>query len=152
MQTEVRGVQISYETVGSGRPFVWGHGLTSSRADDGKPPVMIDWERVANHVEVTRYDARGHGESAFTAEPEGYSWAELSKDQLELLDQLGMDRVILGGASMGAATACTPQSECRSGLKPSSWSSPRPPGKAGQRRPACTGRWRTSSTSAGSSC
>jgi pimeloyl-ACP methyl ester carboxylesterase len=105
MKTELRGVEIDHETAGTGRPVVWGHGLTSSRVDEAVPPVMIDWPRVSDHCALTRYDARGHGASGYTPEPEGYAWAELAKDQLALLDHLGLASVVLGGASMGAATA-----------------------------------------------
>ncbi len=101
----VRDVDISYDTAGSGRPVVWGHGLTSSRADESVPPVMIDWSKVSEHCALTRYDARGHGASGYTEEAEGYAWAELARDQVELLDHLGLDDIIIGGASMGAATA-----------------------------------------------
>ena len=101
VQVNIRGVDIQYETAGTGTPVVWGHGLTSSRADDLMPPVMVDWDRVAQHAQVTRYDARGHGISGYTPEPEGYTWAELAQDQLAFLSHLqreqGHDRVALGG-------------------------------------------------------
>ena len=105
MKAELRGVKIGYETVGVGRSVLWGHGLTSSRADEAVPPVMIDWPRVAEHCALTRYDARGHGASDYTAEPEGYAWSELAKDQVALIEHLDLGSVVLGGASMGAATA-----------------------------------------------
>jgi len=105
MKAELRGAKIDYETVGVGRSVLWGHGLTSSRADEAVPPVMIDWPRVAEHCALTRYDARGHGSSDYTAEPEEYAWSELAKDQVALIEHLDLGSVVLGGASMGAATA-----------------------------------------------
>jgi 3-oxoadipate enol-lactonase len=52
-----------------------------------------------------RYDARGHGTSGFSIDPMCYSWDELARDQLALLDALGIDRYIAAGASMGCGTA-----------------------------------------------
>jgi pimeloyl-ACP methyl ester carboxylesterase len=47
------------------------------------------------------YDARGHGRS----DPgETYGYAELAGDQLAVLDDRGIDRAVLAGASMGALT------------------------------------------------
>ncbi len=105
MIAKVRGCAIDYDLTGDGPAFVWGHGLTSSRADELEPPVLIDWDRVAAANRLLRYDARGHGTSEFTDRAEGYAWHELALDQLDLLDQLGIDEFALGGASMGAATA-----------------------------------------------
>lgn len=105
MQVNIRGVDIDYELTGSGRRFVWGHGLTSSRADEDAPPALIDFSRLATAAGVVRYDARGHGRSGFTADPQHYRWEELAADQLALADHLGVDRFAAGGASMGAATA-----------------------------------------------
>jgi len=85
-------------------PLVWGHGLTSSRALEDTAPV-IDLRRVRDHATIVRYDAHGHGESSPLSEPSRGSWHELALDQLELIEFLGIEDVILGGASMGAGTA-----------------------------------------------
>lgn len=106
----VRGCELAYELIEDSRetsartPFVWGHGLSSSRANENRRP-LIDTRLVAEQRRVVRYDARGHGESGpLRASREG-DWAELALDQIELLDQLGLGEIVLGGASMGAATA-----------------------------------------------
>ncbi len=104
-RTEVRGVELEHERRGSGPTLLWGHGLTSSRADELTPPVLIDWDRASASLDVIRYDARGHGRSGFTTDPSGYGWDELAIDQLALADHLGLDRYAVGGASMGAGTA-----------------------------------------------
>jgi pimeloyl-ACP methyl ester carboxylesterase len=101
---EVRGVEIDLDRSGSGPTFVWGHGLTSSRANEDESR-LIDWPAVRRRADVVRYDARGHGRSGFSVDPEGYSWQQLALDQLAILDELGIDRAAVGGASMGAATA-----------------------------------------------
>ncbi|MGH1489635.1 MAG: alpha/beta fold hydrolase [Acidimicrobiales bacterium] len=114
MKSTVRGVELDYqldgEPTGSQLRFVWGHGLTSSRADEGVDPVLLDWSRVNAATPSLRYDARGHGLSGFTSEPSAYGWYEMALDQLELIDTVGIDtvgidRFVLGGASMGAGTA-----------------------------------------------
>lgn len=110
--TMIRGVEIDHEVVGPSSQadrsdwIVWGHGLTSSRAVEDERP-MVDWSVVAEATArpVLRYDARGHGLSGSTPEPERYSWADLALDQLALADANGIDRYVAGGASMGCGTA-----------------------------------------------
>jgi 3-oxoadipate enol-lactonase len=98
----IRRSRIAYETTGEGTELIWGHGLSQSRALEAAAP-LVDWSRVQAHV--TRYDARGHGESDSTQELSGYTWAALAQDQLALADHLGIDRYIAAGASMGCGTA-----------------------------------------------
>ena len=98
----VRGARLHFEQTGSGVDLIWGHGLSQSReAEDSAPYVR--WPHVP--ARLLRYDARGHGESQSTADLNGYSWAELAKDQLRLADHVGIDRYVVGGASMGCGTA-----------------------------------------------
>lgn len=104
-RAEVRGVELAYESAGSGSPpLVWCHGLTGSRSAEDESE-LIDWTAVAAATEVLRYDARGHGESGLTTEPGGYGWDELALDQLALADHAGVGSYVAGGASLGAATA-----------------------------------------------
>lgn len=100
----IRGVTLSFDRAGSGPTLVWGHGLTSSRQSEDEFPIL-DWSRVRSTVDVLRYDARGHGESGFTANSADYAWDRLALDQIGLMDDLGIERAVIGGASMGAATA-----------------------------------------------
>lgn len=100
----VRGVDLAWERLGSGPALVWGHGLSSSRADEDTGG-LLDFTTLADVATVLRYDARGHGESGFTAEPAQYSWQEMAQDQLALSTSLGIDQAVIGGASLGAATA-----------------------------------------------
>lgn len=101
----IRGVELDYDRGGAGPTLVWGHGLTSSRADDAVPPTHVDADRARARFDVVRYDARGHGRSGFTDDPAGYGWDQLALDQLALADHLGIDRYAAGGSSMGAGTA-----------------------------------------------
>ena len=53
---------------------------------------------------VIAYDARGHGRSSPAPAPEAYTYADLGEDLLAVLDDRGIDRAVLAGASMGAHT------------------------------------------------
>ena len=99
---EIRGCEIAYERIGAGPDFVWGHGLTQSRALEDQQGLFA-WSEVP--ASVLRYDSRGHGASESTADLDRYSWAELARDQLELTSLLDIGTYVAGGASMGAATA-----------------------------------------------
>ena len=95
---------LAHNLLGHGPAFVWGHGLTSSRASEDKGG-LFDWTPVTeNGRQVVRYDAAGHGETGGPPEPGTYAWPQLATDLLALLDQLGLDRVDAGGASMGCAS------------------------------------------------
>lgn len=105
----IRGCEISYDDgphrVGSDAvPFVWGHGLTSSRAAEDEFP-LVDVGRVRHDRRAIRYDARGHGRSGDLSEPAEGEWDRLALDQVALLDALEVGNVVVGGASMGTATA-----------------------------------------------
>lgn len=101
----IRGLSIEHERQGSGPSLLWGHGLTSSRAHEAEPPVLLDWDRIAAGADVVRYDAAGHGRSDAATDLDRYRWDELARDQQLLADHLGIGPSIVGGASMGAATA-----------------------------------------------
>jgi pimeloyl-ACP methyl ester carboxylesterase len=104
---KVRGLEFNVVDSG-GRddrlPFVWGHPLTASIAAEDRHGVF-DWTSACRDRRWVRYDARGHGRSSGTRHAADYRWPNLAHDQLELLDNLAIDRVVLGGASMGSATA-----------------------------------------------
>jgi pimeloyl-ACP methyl ester carboxylesterase len=96
---------LAYEEVGQGRPVVYAHGLTSSRAND--PSFLLnDWSPVVDSGRrLIRYDARGHGESTGRPEPADYTWPHLAGDLLAVLDHVaGPGPVDAMGASMGCGT------------------------------------------------
>ncbi len=106
----IRGARLEVAELGAPDvrhvPLIWGHGLSSSRADEDVEP-LVDTDRLAAAADrrIVRYDARGHGESEATSDLAGYGWDQLALDQLALADALGIERYVAGGASMGAATA-----------------------------------------------
>jgi len=103
---QIRGFDLDYDIApgGAGVPLVWGHGLTSSRGISAAYP-LVDLRPALADRPVIRYDARGHGLSSMIDDPASGSWAELARDQIALIDALDLDRVVVGGVSMGAGTA-----------------------------------------------
>jgi len=89
---------------GAGVPFLWGHALQASmRADEASG--VFDWSGFAPAVRVIRYDARAHGESCSERDPRGCAWESLARDMWRVADDRGVRAPVLGGASMGCATA-----------------------------------------------
>ena len=88
---------LAGEEAGEGVPVVLLHGLTATR----RYVVMGSKNLERSGHRVVMYDARGHGRS----EPgDGYGYAALAADLLAVLDDRGIDRAVLAGASMGAHT------------------------------------------------
>jgi len=100
----VRGAELAVRRRGAGRPFYWGHGVTSSPAQEDRAGLAL-WRELRAGWEVVRFDARGHGASGGAPEPGAYRWESLAADLLALADALGHRRFVAAGASMGAATA-----------------------------------------------
>ncbi len=106
----VRGVELATRQSGGkiaadkGRVFVWAHGLLSSMAQEDAVR-LLDWSAVAAHARLIRYDARSHGRSALDSDPSHLRWPELALDMLGLLDAFAAPHAVLGGVSMGCATA-----------------------------------------------
>jgi 3-oxoadipate enol-lactonase len=59
-------------------------------------------EAFSRHFRMLRYDTRGHGASSVTPGP--YNIEQLSRDVVQLLDFLHLDRVYFCGLSMGGST------------------------------------------------
>ena len=82
---------------GEGIPVVLLHGLTATH----RYVVMGSKALERSGHRVIAYDARGHGRSE-PAEP--YDYPALAADLELVLDERGIDRAVLAGASMGAHT------------------------------------------------
>jgi pimeloyl-ACP methyl ester carboxylesterase len=85
---------------GDGRPIVLAHGLTATRR------YVLHGSRLLERAgyRVIAYDARGHGESSAPRDRSAYSYPELIADLEVVLDALEIERAVLAGVSMGAAT------------------------------------------------
>jgi pimeloyl-ACP methyl ester carboxylesterase len=96
----VNSIELCYEERGNGLVMLWAHGLGQT---------MKDWDELMSHFEdryrVIAYDARGHGRSQILENEDDYSQDLMIEDMLALLDALEVDKVIVGGHSMGANVA-----------------------------------------------
>ena len=86
---------------GEGSPAVLLHGLTATR----RYVVMGSRALERGGHRVVAYDARGHGSSSPAQQPGAYTYEDLGLDLVAVLDELGIGRAVLAGASMGAHTA-----------------------------------------------
>lgn len=94
-------MRLAVADSGAGTPVVLLHGLTATR----RYVVMGSTALERGGHRVIAYDARGHGSSSPAADPGDYSYEDLGLDLVAVLDQLGIERAVLAGASMGAHTA-----------------------------------------------
>ena len=98
------GVELAVETTGDpacpAPPLVLAHGLTATRR------YVVHGSKLLQRsgYRVISYDARGHGESNPAPERTAYTYTDLVADLDRLLDGLELERIVLAGASMGAAT------------------------------------------------
>ncbi len=90
------------EAMGEGPPVVLCHGITATRRY-----VLHGSKALARAgYEVIAYDARGHGASDPAPVGEGYGYLELVGDlERVVAAEVGEERFLLGGHSMGAHTA-----------------------------------------------
>jgi pimeloyl-ACP methyl ester carboxylesterase len=88
---------LDVHDAGEGTAVVLLHGLTATH----RYVVMGSRSLERSGHRVIAYDARGHGHSE-PAEP--YDYAALADDLERVLDERGIDRAVLAGASMGAHT------------------------------------------------
>lgn len=90
----VRGISIGYDEYGSGIPLVLLHGHPFNRS------MWNDQiETLRSTYRVIVPDLRGYGET--TVVPDKTTMEEFAGDLAALLDALAIDRIILGGLSMG---------------------------------------------------
>jgi pimeloyl-ACP methyl ester carboxylesterase len=95
-------VTLFRERAGSGTPVVLLHGLTATH----RYVVMGSRSLERSGHDVLSYDARGHGASdPAPGGPDAYTYEDLAGDLVRVLDEAGMERAVVAGASMGAHTA-----------------------------------------------
>jgi pimeloyl-ACP methyl ester carboxylesterase len=98
---DTAGVTLAGEEAGEGTPVVLLHGLTATR----RYVVMGSRSLERSGHRVVAYDARGHGASTGPGDPDAYDYDDLVEDLRAVMDDRGIDRAVLVGASMGAHTA-----------------------------------------------
>lgn len=100
-QLDRDGVKIHYEVHGptkskEGPTILLSHGYSSTaRMWDGQIAALKD------RYQVVVWDMRGHGESDYPADQSLYSEALTVGDMKALLDQVGADKAIIAGLSLG---------------------------------------------------
>lgn len=92
---DLRGQRVRYEdTGGDGLPVVLSHGFLMDREMFAPQAAAL-----GDRYRVITWDQRGHGETRFDGEPFDY-W-DLADDLAALLDQLDVERAVVGGMSAG---------------------------------------------------
>lgn len=89
-------MKLNHRILGEGKPLIILHGLFGS---------LDNWQthakRFAEYYQVVLVDERNHGHSPWS---DAFSYELMSDDLLELMDDLGLDKVYLLGHSMGGKT------------------------------------------------
>jgi pimeloyl-ACP methyl ester carboxylesterase len=94
MEAQINGVKLHYEDQGEGMPIVLVHAFPLS-GELWRPQV----EALLGKFRFIVPDMRGFGESDVPAGP--YTMETYADDVAALLDHLGIEKVVLGGVSMG---------------------------------------------------
>jgi len=97
LRIDAGGVSLSGSEDGEDAAVVLLHGLTATR----RYVVMGSRALERSGHRVVAYDARAHGRSDGG---EDYGYERLAADLLAVLDDRGIDKAVLAGASMGAHT------------------------------------------------
>jgi 3-oxoadipate enol-lactonase len=95
----VRGLEMAYEDAGRGLPVVLLHGFPFDRTLWREQAE----ELAANSHRVVAPDLRGLGETSLGSE--GSTMQEMARDVAALMDELQIERAVLGGLSMGGYVA-----------------------------------------------
>ena len=88
-----------YYQKGEGLPLCFLHGL------GGSLEQAIHLLGSLPGLQLLSLDFRGHGQTAFEGDPSAYQIPVFADDVLVLLDLLAIERVVLGGLSLGAAVS-----------------------------------------------
>src|SRR5258707_15291065 len=90
------GVKIYYEVHGSGPTLLLTHGYSSTSA-----MWQGQVQALSRDHKLVLWDMRGHGQSDYPDDPLSYSEALTVADMAALLDEVGTERAIVGGLSLG---------------------------------------------------
>jgi pimeloyl-ACP methyl ester carboxylesterase len=90
------GVKIYYEVHGDGPPLILTHGYSSTSA-----MWQGQIEALSKRHKLVLWDMRGHGQSDYPEMASAYSEALSVGDIAALLDEIGAQKAIVGGLSLG---------------------------------------------------
>ena len=91
------GRRLEYQVTGEGKPFVFLHGMGGSVKQIESAYIPLAG------VQLININQQGHGHS--DADWKEYDFEHLADDVISLLDELKIEKVYLGGISMGAAVS-----------------------------------------------
>jgi len=100
LYAQVNGIRIAYDRTGDGYPLVALHGFPRNRKVWSKLTPLL-----TSRFTVLAPDRRGYGDSDRPADPATYDNATMTRDALELVNQMGWDQFIALGHDKGAPTA-----------------------------------------------
>lgn len=106
------GVNIYYETHGSGPAILLTHGY-SATSQMWKGQI----EALARDHTLILWDMRGHGQSDSPADDAAYSEALTTADMAALLDQHGFETAVIGGLSLGGYMSLAFHADFRARVK-----------------------------------
>ena len=96
----VKGARIAFSQTGTGFPLLLLHGF---------PRTHRVWDAVSallgERFSIIAPDRRGYGDSDRTPNPSDYDNASMTSDSIEVLRQLDVKRVLVGGHDKGVAVA-----------------------------------------------
>lgn len=95
---QLKTISLYYESVGTGKPLLFLHGLGSCGAD-----WLLQIPFFSQEFQVITPDLRGHGKSE--KEADSYTIADHAEDMAYLLEALGIDSCDVVGLSLGSFVA-----------------------------------------------
>jgi len=100
VRARVNGVDLYYEIHGEGEWLVLAHEF-SGGYKSWQPQI----DALSKHLRVLVYNNRGYPPSTVPEDPDAYSQEQSIEDLRRLMDQVGVERPVLVGFSMGGSIA-----------------------------------------------
>ncbi len=94
------GLELVGESFGVGQPIVAAHGLSGNRHI-----TRQQFNNLADSYRIIVYDQRGHNDSSPITNPSLFNPDRMAEDMCAVMDYYHIDKAIIQGESMGAATA-----------------------------------------------
>lgn len=94
------GIKIYYETEGEGPPIVMIHGFAANIEQNWKQTNWI--HTLKENYQLILIDCRGHGKSDKPHEESYYGYQKMTKDIIEIMEHLSIEKANFFGYSMGA--------------------------------------------------
>lgn len=100
---EVNGIRMHYLEWGddSGTPLIWSHGYSSTEFE----LVNVAQQLVDAGYHVYNIAYRGHGQTQ--VEDYNFSLSHIADDIVAMMDQLGIEKAVIGGLSLGGGVTTT---------------------------------------------